>query len=282
MGALMNPPKSSSLAVHFAELKRGADALFGPGAARDVGRVLLLVFGGATTLLAVGTASADWMVKDQTAINVLENIRDAVGTKNENVNKNLDEIHKQQRVQGTVYNPEKDEETKTKRADAPDHGDQASVGQRRCGGKLSAEQKNVCEAIVTLEQERYRFLQDMRKLSITREKELRSIYEERNGIGEWEHGKLDSNTNRLLALMAHQRLDQMNLEMGLATFDERLRARRDEQTSLAQGLMDPSKKSGGPGGGGGGGGDAGTGVGAAIGQQAILAAALQVARQRER
>lgn len=273
------------LVNHLGQFKRNADAMFGANAARAVGRALLVVVGTGALVLTVGTASADWMVKDQTAIQVLRDIKAALGTNPDDVNQNLDDLREQQRVQGDLYDPGRDEDTKSRLAEAPDHSDASQVGQRRCGGKLTAEQKSVCDAIVELEQGRYRFLQDMRALSLRREEELRSIYEERRDIGEWEHGKLDSNTNRLLTLMAHQRMDQLNLEMGLATFDERLRARRDEQTAIAHGLMDPSRKSGAaPGVGGPGGGDGGPGgaVGGAIGQQAVLAAALQVARQRER
>lgn len=265
----MKPNASVSLS-RIAQFSAAADRMFGPGTLRVLGRRSLLVLGGASVLLGIGTASAEWWVRDQEARKTLTEISGRIGSGPDNVNKNLDELHLQQKVQGDKYDPHADEDSKSKVAAAPDHSNKATLQQTRCGGKMSAEQKTICDAIVKLEEERYTYLQDMRTLSVKREDELKRIAQERESIGEWDQGKLQSNTNRLLALMAHQRIDQMNLEMGLATFDDRIRVRKEEQTAVAEGLMDPTKKNL---------------IGQVINggaQLAVLKGALTVAAQRER
>ena len=263
-------PNASVSPSRLAAFSQAADRMFGAGTMRSLGRRSLLVLGIASVILGIGTASAEWWVRDQEARTTLTEISKRIGDGPENVNKNIDDLRVQQKVQGEKYDPHKDEETKSKVAAAPDHANKATLQQSRCGGKMSAEQKAICDAIVKLEEERYTFLQDMRKLSVKREDELKRISQERDSIGEWDQGKLQSNTNRLLALMAHQRIDQMNLEMGLATFDDRVRVRKEQQTSVAEGLMDPRKKT----------------LGSQIinggAQLAVLKGALTVAAQRER
>jgi hypothetical protein len=132
----------------------------------------------------------------------------------------------------------------------------------------------VCEQIVQLEEDRYKYLQDMKTISEKRATDLKAITDERNGIGEEEYGKLQSNTNRLLALLAHQRIDQLNMDMAMATFDERIRERREQLNYLGAGALNPRNKTES-------GIDWGSIGGGAI-QTATLEAALQVARERDR
>lgn len=259
----LNKTPISALAAH-------ADHTFGVGMLRVFFRRTAVLGASLATVLLMGSASAEWLVQDRQARQRLASINDRIGG-GDTVNKNLDDLRLQQRVQGEVYNPTASEETKSKLAEAPAHQTKEAAQQARCAGKkVSPEQRNICNAIVELEFKRYQYLQDMRALSLRREQELSRIYEERKAIGEWEMGRLQSNTNRLLALIAHQRIDQLNLEMALATFDERLRLRKQEQNSVAQGMMDPQKK------------NLTEQVIGGAAQVAVLKGALAVASQRKR
>ena len=262
----------SRLAVEYSRFKRGSDALFGPGAVRVVTRRMSVGLAVGALVLTVGTTSAAWLVRDTDAINKLSEISERIGGSPENVNKNLDDLHEQDKVQGGLPADPNQDDTKSKLADSPEHADDATVADRRCPASLSPEQKTVCTAIVQIEKDRYKYLRDMRELSLRREQELRAIYEERRNIQAWEHGKLDSNTNRLLSLIALQRIDELNLQMAMATYDERLRERKDKQTSLAQGMMDPKKREG----------SLADSILSGTAQQLVLQTALNAARHRER
>lgn len=251
------------------------EATFGRVSMPRAGRKSLIALG-MTGLLITGAASADWFVKDRDAIRVLEDIRDKnIARDGGSVTQHMDKLNDRFDVKGDTYDPEKDDDTKTKLAEAPEYEDKDAIKSRRCGGeKTPDEQKTVCEQIVQLEEDRYKYLQDMKTISEKRATDLKAITDERNGIGEEEYGKLQSNTNRLLALLAHQRIDQLNMDMAMATFDERIRERREQLNYLGAGALNPRNKTES-------GIDWGSIGGGAI-QTATLEAALQVARERDR
>lgn len=252
--------KSSRQTSAPSRFEQNADAMFGSGALRRVGRYGLLTviaFG----MLAVGTASADWWVKDRELL-------DAVGRKGSTDTGSLQGKLYGMRVQGSAYNPTENDEVKSKRAVAPDQVAVTTIKERRCK-TANPEQKPVCEEIVQLEADRYKYLQEMRKLSEKRENQLKDVYTERNGIASNDQGKLQSNTNRLLALLTHQRIDQLNMDMAMATFDERIRERKEHLDYLAKGAMDPRNKEG----------DLLDTIIGGAGQLATLELALQAARE---
>lgn len=246
------------------------------------GRKSLLALGMAGVLIT-GAASADWYVYDQRVESVLQEIRDRIGEKDpDTVTGHLDKLNNRFDVKGETYDPDKDDETKTKVAEAPDLESKDKAKSMRCGGeKTPAAQKTVCEAVVKLEEDRYKYLQDMKKISEKRAQDLKAITDERRNIGEDEYGKLESNTNRLLALIAHQRIDDLNLQMAMTTFDERLRERREQLNYEGAVAINPRNKTASGGLPGGGGIDIG-GLFNGAAQVATLEAALQVARQRDR
>lgn len=265
-------------------LSQGFNATFGRVEAPRFGRKTLIAVGLAG-LFTAGVASADWRVYDDNVEGVLKDIRTYIGENSpRSVNQNLDEIYKQGKVKGEIYDPQVDDETKSKPMTDDDASAISSVDKakgRRCGAKkLPAAQKTICEQIVDMEQARYTYLLDMRKLSQKREEQLKQITDERGQIGEDEPGKLQSNTNRLLALMTHQRIDHLNLQMAMNVFDERLRDKREQlhyQGGVAMNPRNKTEDSGGLGGGF----DWGSLFDGAT-QVATLEAALQVARERER
>lgn len=247
---------------------------------------------GAVCLLITGAASADWRVYDSRVETKLDEVSRRIGEDNpRSVNANLDLLNNRLDVEGETYDPEAGGEgdggeeggsgNKTKLAEAPNLEGGDGIKTRRCGGeKTPAEQRTVCEAIVQLEGERYEYLQAMREISKRRAEELKTITEERKNISKDEFGKLESNTNRLLALLTHQRIDELNLQMAMATYDERIRERQEYLNYLGAGLMNPRNKAG-EGGGDGGLPDPGSLFDGAM-QVATLKAALEIARARDR
>lgn len=234
--------KQRSLSQHI-------QTTFGHIDAPRAGRKSLLALGTAC-LLITGVASADWRVYDSRVETVLNDILDAIGTSPEDVNKNLDDLREQQKIAGETYDPGKEstgangetvDSSSSPRAEAPDMATKEDMVLKRCAF-ASESQMDACNRIVELEQGRYAYLQAMRTISEKREAELNAIYEERQGIDEYEQGKLQSNTNRLLALLTHQRIDELNLKMAMETFDSRIAERKEELSYQARAAMDPSKR----------------------------------------
>jgi hypothetical protein len=254
----------------------------------QAGRKSLLTLG-TVCLLITGAASADWNVYDQRVESKLEEISNRIGAEDpRTVNANLDYLNNRFDVKGETYDPdaggggggEGEEEggNRSKLAEAPQFENNDGISSKRCGGEKTPEaQKTVCEAIVQLEADRYKYLQDMRALSERRAAELKTITDERRGIGEDEYGKLQSNTNRLLAFLAHQRIDDLNLQMAMATFDERIRERREQLNYEGAAALNPRNRTEGAGAGF----DWGSLFNGAV-QVGTLEAALQVARERDR
>ena len=252
-------------------------ATFGRIDAPRFGRNTLIAIG-LVGLLTAGAASADWHVYDDNVEQVLQDIRDNYIAKDgDTVTGHLNALNNRFDVKGDTYDPEKDDETKTKVAEAPDFENIDAIKSKRCGSeKTPAGQKTVCEAIVKLEEDKYKYLQDMKKISEKRATELKAITDERKNIPEEEFGKLESNTNRLLALLTHQRIDELNLQMAMATYDERIRERREQLNYEGAKALNPRNGTAGS-----------TGIdwgglfdGAV--QAGTLEAALQVARERDR
>ena len=224
---------------------------------RRLRRAVLLPLG-ALAALATGGASADWKVYDDDVERAVQEVRDRIGdARDGTVNGHLDRLNHRLDVKGEVYDPEAagtgadDRGNATRLADAPAFPDNdalsggGTIAGRRCGNaKTPDDQRAACEQIVRLEGERYQYLQAMRTISARRSAELKKIADERRTIAEDEFGKLESNTNRLLALLSQQRIDDLNLQMAMATYDQRIQERKDYSNYLAEVAMDPARKQG--------------------------------------
>lgn len=224
---------------------------FGRIDARRLGRKSLLAVG-VMALLVTGAASADWRVYDQRVETVLNDIKTYIGANDpRSVNQNLDNLYKQQQLKdGKKYDPDTNKSVRAEVKDDDISAVDAAKG-RRCGSeKIPQKQKPICEGIVDLEQARYKYLKDMTELSKKREEELKTIMTERGTLKDDDIGKLQSNTNRLLALLTHQRIDQVNLDMAMNLYDERIRDKREQLQYEGAVAMNPRNKteSAGPGG----------------------------------
>ena len=207
-------------------------------------------------LVGVGTASAEWRVQDQKARDHLDNIKKQIGgSSSETVSGRLVKIHNQQQVGGNKYNPT------TKRSlnpysdsqyqyktEFPARAEDKGMAQRcpdETQNPAKAAQTQICKDIVKWENRKYNYMIEMLKVSKEREEELKRIYDERNGITADQPGRLQSNTNRLLALQAHQQIDAINSKAMMDGYEALLGGLNEDLKYEARKAMDGKAAEGG-------------------------------------
>lgn len=145
------------------------------------------------------------------------------------------------------------------------HGVSERCGDKPASNPVGTEQLHKCIAIVQAENRRYnatvKMLEDVEK----RDKELQAAIAERKSIGQDEKGKLESNTNRILAIQTQQQNDVQNASNLLSAYDATLRSLREDQVQTANLALSGRNSL----------------VGGAV-QGAALRLALKDARQRDR
>lgn len=244
---------------------------------------LSLIGGALIALFVAGNASADWRVSDEKAQTHLKNIKEQIGgSSSETVSGRLVKIHNQQQVRGTAYNPT------TKRSlnpysdsqyqyktEFPARAEDKGMAQRcpdETQNPAKASQTQICKDIVKWENRKYNYMIEMLKVSKEREEELKRIYDERSGITADQPGKLQSNTNRLLALQAHQQIDAINSKAMEDGYDALLGGLNEDLKYEARKAMDGKAAEGA------GGGLSWGSLAGAFTQTASLALALEGAR----
>lgn len=100
-------------------------------------------------------------------------------------------------------------------------------------GKLAPAQQSICQEIANTEDAQYQYMVTMYTTTKTRDQRLRAILQERNNIGGSDLGKLESNTNELVALYALMALDRQQMESANYAYATRLRYLRNQLTELA-------------------------------------------------
>ena len=207
---------------------------------------LPLVGGCLIALLVAGSASAEWKVADET-------VRERIG--DGNVNEKLDQIYKQHQVGGTKYNPT------TKRSlnpysdsqyqyktEFPVRAEDKGMAQRcpdETQNPAKDSQTQICKDIVKWENRKYNYMIEMLKVSKEREEELKRIYDERSNITADQPGRLQSNTNRLLTLQAHQQIDAINSKAMVDGYDALLGGLNEDLKYEARKAMDGKAAEGG-------------------------------------
>lgn len=187
-----------------------------------------------------GQASADWRVSDKTA-------QDKLDTANNNLDKiynKLDQMYKQDNLAGAVFNVDEKPTKNLQDADSKleKRGEEDFVSSRCRDEKQSAindTQKGICVDIVKKENKLFNYLIDMLVLTKDRQGQLKEILKEREGIQsgkDTEIGKLESNTNRLLALQTQIQIDDMNLKLTLDSYDRYLAGRKSELADATRNL----------------------------------------------
>ncbi len=95
------------------------------------------------------------------------------------------------------------------------------------------EQYNNCVAIVQMENGRYNAMVKTLEGVKDRDKELKEAMAERDSIGQDEQGKLESNSNRILALQSQLQNDMQNSQTLLTAYDASIENLKDKQVLAA-------------------------------------------------
>lgn len=223
---------------HRRSLAQGFRATFGQVQAPRLGHKSLVAVGLAGLLVA-GAASADWFVKDREAIEILEKIRDYIGKDPTTVNKNLENLNNRLAIKGDEFkagdgsadNPtlvepkESDDKLPTDKAKPTaatgvDMAKRCSSGTSATG--IQAEQNKVCQEMYKTEIAKYRFSLEMYDLAKKRNEKLQAIVAERNALNEKDFGKMEENTNKLVAMTAQMDNDRDRYTAYMNAYDARM------------------------------------------------------------
>lgn len=190
-------------------------------------------------VVTAGSASAQWQVTDQTAQQYLEQIRDRVGEGD--VNDRLKQINEQHYIGKHKVSGEPVAEPEQK-IDKKDITLDKNI--ERCAASAQ-EQKAICEEVVRTENSQYLYMVKMYEITEKRKERLKEIEDERNGLNEKDYGKLQDNTNKLIALHTRMTLDRAQMESAMHAYDARLRYLRQYQVQQTNDALRGKKTDGG-------------------------------------
>lgn len=219
-------------------LSQGFRATFGPLRPPQAGPKSLLALG-AVCLLITGAASADWRVYDR---RVHEQLRDEItprigntnasGSGEGSVTGNQKQAYDQLRVKGDEFTAGGDSDDKPLE---PKEGDDKLTGDKakptmatgtdmasRCQATGQPQQQTICQEMYKTEIAKYRFSLEMYELAEKRNKKLQEIIKERNDLNEKDFGKMEENTNKLVALTAQMDNDRDRYQAYINAYDARM------------------------------------------------------------
>lgn len=236
-------------------------------------RVRAVAFG-MLAYAGLGVAEAAWLVADETSHEYLREISARVG--DGNVNERLEKLYNAQELGSASKSGDLEKEPD---GDGRlDHAAPSSISvgaSTRCpkagASGVAAQQRQICEEIIKTELARYRFSLRMYELADTRYKRLKELEDERKDLkSEADNiGRLQDNSNRLLALISLTQIDQQQHRTYMAAYDARLTHLTAVRDALTRQALQGSRSRG-------------AGIGGEIGRGAIglaaLAAALDVVK----
>lgn len=149
------------------------------------------------------------------------------------------------------------------------------------GGAAGAAQQQwqLCQEIVKTELAQYKYSMTMYELARTRQQRLQEIERERGGLGADEQGKLQDNTNKLLALLSRMEVDRQQSRAYMDAYAARLAYLRAVRDMLSNEVL--RGKDGGGGGGSSGGGVNGRVAAGVVGLATMKAALDAVKSERK-
>jgi hypothetical protein len=195
---------------------------------------------GLISLLITGAASADWKVEDNTLIQLMEEIRDDyIGKTDGKVTDHLNDINDRLVLEGSEFSAGGDNDDKPLEpleADDKLPADKAKPTaaidvdlSKRCPSSgltsltgVAKEQSTVCEEMYKTEIAKYRFSLEMYELAQKRNQKLQEIIQERNALTEKDFGKMEENTNKLVALTAQMDNDRDRYTAYMNAYDARI------------------------------------------------------------
>ncbi|MGO4262290.1 hypothetical protein [Lysobacter sp. TAB13] len=192
---------------------------------------LARVFALATTFwFAQAHAQSSWEVHDNKANDHLKVIRNSIGEDDGTVNDRLKKIAKLgsaktsgEAAEAPTEKLEKDKPSQVEKTVA----DRCPKGDKKAGEQLW----QLCEETVKTQMAKYNYSLAIYEVFNKRKQRLEEIERERANLGSEDQGKLQDNTNKLLALIARMDLDIRQHRLYMDAYDARLQyltAARDQ------------------------------------------------------
>lgn len=185
---------------------------------------------------APSTALAQWWVQDDEQIK--EN-----KTNTETIDKKLDKIRKDNEI-GPKSSGEKpsgeeveklSDEMKPKKIDA-NYGVAACATSTK-GTPVQDKQKQSCELIQKTRNAQYNYMVAMYEITTKRLERLRALEKERSEIETTQIGKLEDNTNKLIALKTLMDIDRQQMESAMFAYEVRLKYLMTQQSAETKSAM---------------------------------------------
>jgi len=183
--------------------------------------------------LAPVTAFAQWEVIDRDQIKENENNTDKLNDK-------LDEIRKANLVGAKDKDKASGEEVEKPKEELKKIDDNYGVSQcasSTSGTSVSSEQQKTCELIQRTRNSQYNYMVAMYDITAKRLERLRAIEKERQNIKPEEIGKLEDNTNKLIALKTLMDIDRQQTASAMFAYEKRLAFLTQVQSAGARAAM---------------------------------------------
>jgi type IV secretion system protein VirB5 len=201
--------------------------------------------------LVVGSAHADWRVVDNKGNQTLSTIEKRLG--DGDVNKNLEDLYIQQKIGGyqSAGNIAKDPDELLDK-DLPLGKILTDIGlKERCPATATSlmpgaaqTQWQICRLLVQTELAQYKYSLRMYETAKERHKQLEKIQKERQALSPEDQGKLQDNSNKLLALIALMEIDRQQQKTYMDAYDARTRYLVAARDTVSKTVLngDPLKK----------------------------------------
>jgi protein-arginine kinase activator protein McsA len=171
--------------------------------------------------LAAPLAHADWYVVDKDANSKLDELKNKLDDANTKLGQ-IQNIGSYKELGKIVPDPDQPLVKQTLQQDVT-----------QCQSRPSSQQA-LCEEIIKTRNAQMAYMVTMFEYAKTRDQQLRDIETERQNIASTDVGKLEDNTNKLLALNTQLAIDQQQLQSVMYAYETRLKYLRDQQTKLAE------------------------------------------------
>jgi len=194
-------------------------------------RIVFALF--ALCALAPVTAFAQWEVIDNKQIEENEKNTDKLKDK-------LDEIRKANLVGAKDKDKASGDEVEKPKEELKKVDDSYGVSQcasSTSGTSVSSEQQKTCELIQRTRNSQYNYMVAMYDITAKRLERLRAIEKERQDIKPEEIGKLEDNTNKLIALKTLMDIDRQQTESAMFAYEKRLSFLTQVQSAGARAAM---------------------------------------------
>ncbi len=206
-------------------------------AMKSQNRIRIVVVAFALCMLLPATALAQWEVIDREQIKQNEKNTDTL-------DKKLDKIREDNQIGkagGEKSSGEEVEKPKEKLEKIDDNYGVSDCASTTSGTPVSTEQQQTCELIQKTRNSQFNYMVAMYDITAKRLERLRAIEKERQQINETQIGKLEDNTNKLIALKALMDIDRQQTEAAMFAYEKRLSYLNQVQSAGAWAAMNGKK-----------------------------------------